>query len=553
MAPRDVRPSTRFLNGPNLPEPQGYSDAASVNGAKRTIYTSGQLGQHSDGSFPSAFGEQALLAARNLLDVVRAAGASAKDIVKLTFYIVDWNENMHEELFAALSLLAVSDGGTPLQPTTTLIPVPKLAFSEAKFEIEAVVCVGGLAQIWTVEEVGTSQPSDAKEVDVVVIGGGFSGCMAAYDVHKAGLSVMLLEAKHRIGGRSRTQKLRSGPGLVELGATWINKVIQPTVYELTRRFGLDCKDQYLEGDVIWELHDGSFVRASTNLPEIKNPEMAERLGKLMETFTLAAEETDIHNPESFPKEEDISVSDWLTTKGLYNDALTSGPFKVSHHGMVGGLASIITDGPGGAQALKIKQGTSAIATALAGAIEPGSVQINAPVDSITQYGNVCQVTTSNGTRYQAKKVIRAIPTNTSTNIRPGIYAKIILSYSSSWWKDAVPKGKFMSMKGPICFSWDISDDATNQYSLALFVAGDTAAAWHQLSELSRGEALIDHLVSFVGPELADKARDVLEVNAVEWTKEAYLDGAPTSAMGPGMLRTYGRALREPFGNLHFAG
>ena len=269
MAPRDVRPSTRFLNGPNLPEPQGYSDAASVNGAKRTIYTSGQLGQHSDGSFPSAFGEQALLAARNLLDVVRAAGASAKDIVKLTFYIVDWNENMHEELFAALSLLAVSDGGTPLQPTTTLIPVPKLAFSEAKFEIEAVVCVGGLAQLWTAEEDGTSQPPNAKEVDVVVIGGGFSGCMAAYDVHQAGLSVMLLEAKHRIGGRSRTQKLRSGPGLVELGATWINKVTQPTVYELTRCFGLDCKDQYLEGDVIWELHDGSFARASTNLPEVR--------------------------------------------------------------------------------------------------------------------------------------------------------------------------------------------------------------------------------------------------------------------------------------------
>lgn len=219
MAPKDVRPSTRFLNGHNLPEPQGYSDAASVNGAKRTIYTSGQLGQHSDGSFTSAFGEQALPATRNLLDVVRAAGASAKDFVKLTFYIVDWNENMHEELFAALSLLAVSDGGTPMQPTTTLIPVPRLAFSEAKLEIEAVVCVGGLAQIWTVEEDSTSQPSDAKEIDVVVIGGGFSGCMAAYDVQQAGHSVMLCEAKHRIGCQSSTQKLRSGPGLVELGAT----------------------------------------------------------------------------------------------------------------------------------------------------------------------------------------------------------------------------------------------------------------------------------------------------------------------------------------------
>ena len=72
--------------------------------------------------------------------MVRAADTSAKDMVKLTFYIVDWSENMHEELFAALSLLVISDGGTPLQPTTTLILVPRLAFSEAKFKIEAVVC-----------------------------------------------------------------------------------------------------------------------------------------------------------------------------------------------------------------------------------------------------------------------------------------------------------------------------------------------------------------------------------------------------------------------------
>ena len=33
------------------------------------------------------------------------------------------------------------------------------------------------------------------------------------------------------------------------------------------------------------------------LGQIKDPEMAERLGKLMEAFTLAAEETDIHNLE----------------------------------------------------------------------------------------------------------------------------------------------------------------------------------------------------------------------------------------------------------------
>jgi monoamine oxidase len=95
---------------------------------------------------------------------------------------------------------------------------------------------------------------------------------------------------------------------------------------------------------------------------------------------------------------------------------------------------------------------------------------------------------------------------------------------SSWWKNAGLQGNFMSTEGPTCFSWDVSDDSKKQYSLALFVAGDTAAAWHQLSELGREEAFLNHLASLVGPGLADKMRDILDVMAMEWTKEPYLDG-----------------------------
>lgn len=196
--------------------------------------------------------------------------------------------------------------------------------------------------------------------------------------------------------------------------------------------------------------------------------------------------------------------------------------------------------------------------------------INTPVNSVTQHNSTTLVTTTNGLTFTTKKVILAIPTNTYSgiifspelpckksklvaNTKPGIYAKLILSYADPWWRKAGLVGKFTSSIGPVSFSWDASDPANNQYSLAIFVAGDIATRWHSLPDVEKEESVVGHLASLVGEDLADKACDVLEINYVEWTKEDYLYGAPTSSMGPGMLRKYGAALREPFGSLHFGG
>lgn len=215
-------------------------------------------------------------------------------------------------------------------------------------------------------------------------------------------------------------------------------------------------------------------------------------------------------------------------------------------------------------------GTSAIATGLADELPPGSVLVNSPVDSIHQTSDGAFVETATGNRIFARKVIIAVPTNTYSNIhfspplpsakralvsrtKPGVYAKMILTYSKAWWKDIGLQGKFTSMKGPICFSWEISDDSKKQYSLALFIAGEIAARWSELSELQREESVVDHLAELVGTKNASFARNVLEVNYVNWTEEAYLGGAPTSAIGPGLLSKYGGALRQPFQHIHFAG
>lgn len=215
-------------------------------------------------------------------------------------------------------------------------------------------------------------------------------------------------------------------------------------------------------------------------------------------------------------------------------------------------------------------GTSAIAAGLASEMAPDSVVLNSPVDAIEQYGATCKVKTRSGTTIECKKAIIAIPTNVYEKIKfspplpykkraivsrtkPGVYAKYVLTYKQPWWKALGLTGSFQSFAGPICFSWETSDEATKQYSLALFIAGDIAGSWHQLSELRRQESVIDHLARLIGPDNSHLALDVLEANCVEWTKEEFIEGAPTSAMGSGELSRFGKALREPYVDLHFAG
>ena len=70
--------------------------------------------------------------------------------------------------------------------------------------------------------------------DVVVVGAGFAGLSAALDLHDAGLTVVVLEARERVGGRVLSVELDNGE-LAELGAEWImpdDEVLRATIDRL---------------------------------------------------------------------------------------------------------------------------------------------------------------------------------------------------------------------------------------------------------------------------------------------------------------------------------
>lgn len=118
-------------NPPGVHAPlAGYSHQVELSGSERLLALSGQVGMTASGQVPEAATEQFELALANIVRNLEAAGMTAGDLIKLTFYLT---EPVAPERRAEL-LAAVLQGHAPAM---TLIFVPALAGPALKVEIDA--------------------------------------------------------------------------------------------------------------------------------------------------------------------------------------------------------------------------------------------------------------------------------------------------------------------------------------------------------------------------------------------------------------------------------
>lgn len=109
-----------------------------------------------------------------------------------------------------------------------------------------------------------------RNVDIIIIGAGASGLMAAAHLAEAGLSVTILEARNRIGGRIHTVETGSESNdYYEAGAEFIHGRL-PVTLQLLKQFGQRKKT--LTGET-WELTEGIWNK-SDDFPEGINEVLA---------------------------------------------------------------------------------------------------------------------------------------------------------------------------------------------------------------------------------------------------------------------------------------
>jgi monoamine oxidase len=225
------------------------------------------------------------------------------------------------------------------------------------------------------------------ETDIVIIGAGAAGLMAARTLAKAGKRVLVLEARDRIGGRIHTV------GDAELGAEFIHGNL-PVTFNLLKEGGLQARSASAE---MWQYENGSLT--TDTIFSLGWDEVMDRLNEL---------ETDITITEFLNRyfNEDRYADLRAAVCGFVAGYDTADPDRASSYALRKEWQSEDNNSQH-----RINGGYGVVTAYLEKEIKDagGSIELNAIVKNIKWSRGAVSVLTADGNNYKAEKVVIALP------------------------------------------------------------------------------------------------------------------------------------------------
>jgi monoamine oxidase len=422
--------------------------------------------------------------------------------------------------------------------------------------------------------------SRTQEADLVVVGAGLAGLAAARDAAGSGASVVVVEARDRVGGRVLNHDVGGG-AVVEVGGQWIGPT-QDRLAALAKELSVETFPTHGEGENVIE-YSGSLRRYSGTIPRI-NPlvlldvERAQRrLNRLARRVPLEAPwraadaaRLDAQTPAAWMR-RNLATRPGRALLQLGIEAVWAAqPEDMSLLHLLfyihsAGSLELLFDTEGGAQQDRFVGGSQLVPLRMAEQLGAERLVLGAPVRRI-EHGADGVTVHGDGVVVRGKRAIVALAPPLAGRIAYdpplpgyrdqltqrmplGTVAKCMAIYDEPFWRAEGLSGQGMSDTGPVKLTYDNSPPDGSPGVLLGFLEGRHARELGRISADERRAAVVDCFARLFGPRAARPDSYVERL----WAEEEWSRGCYGCHMPTGAWTSFGPALHEPVGPLQWAG